>query len=194
MTNAVYFIIMAIVAVIVITLATKTNMLRDVSEESKLTENALKANIKEPKAPFSLARTQFAFWTVIIFSSFLYILFKQKFTIPEINNVNLILLGIVVSTSASAKLIDNSQKNNGDLSQDNPSEGFLTDILSDKKGVSVHRLQNVLWTIAVGIIYIQYVASESNLPDNTVISDNLLLLMGISTGAYLGIKTTENSN
>jgi hypothetical protein len=69
----------------------------------------------------------------------------------------------------------------------------LRDILSDKNGVSIHRLQNVLWTLIVGVIYIQFVATQSSLPDETVLTDNLLMLMGISTGAYVGLKTMENS-
>ena len=208
MSSAIYYVFMATLTMIVVFLATSTNMLRDTNSadnstaddasNSEATESAPappppNKDKKPSRPPFSLARAQFAFWTVIIFSSFMYILFKHNYQIPAINNVNLILLGIVVSTSASAKLIDESQKKNGNLNSDYPSEGFLIDILSDKKGVSIHRLQNVLWTLAVGLIYIHYVANESSLPDETVISDNLLLLMGISTGAYLGIKTTENS-
>lgn len=208
MTNAIYYLFLAAFSVIVVLLAKKTNMLRDTNsadnnaaddpdpkdptDVAPATTPPAKTKTQDP-APFSLARAQFAFWTIIIFSSFLYILFKHDYQIPAINTVNLILLGIVVSTSASAKLIDESQKKNGNLNSDFPSEGFILDILSDKKGVSIHRLQNVLWTLAVGLIYIHYVANESTLPDETVISDNLLLLMGISTGAYLGVKTTENN-
>jgi len=188
-----YFLILAIVAILVILLGARTPLLRD-SIVNQLTFNQYAAlhNIKNPKAPFSLARTQLAFWTVIIFSSFLYVLFRYHDT-PALNNVNLILLGIAATTTASAKVIDDSQKDNGNLSQDQPSEGFLRDILSDKNGVSIHRLQNVLWTFAVGIIYVHYVATQNNLPDETVLTNNLLYLMGISTGAYIGLKTMENS-
>lgn len=189
-----YYLILAIVAIIVIVLGARTNLLKDiVINPAAFKTNATDQEIKNPKAAFSWSRTQLAFWTVIIFSSFLYLLFKFDFNIPELNNVNLILLGIVVATTASAKLIDDSQKKNKDLSQDYPSEGFLRDILSDKNGVSIHRLQNLLWTLGVGIIYIQYVAVQSNMPDETVLTENLLILMGVSTGAYIGIKTTENS-
>ena len=191
---AIYFLILAIVTVIVLVLGAKTCLLNDiVINKSTFLGKAEARNIKDPRAPFSLGRTQLAFWTVIVFSSFVYLLFKYGFRIPAINEVNLILLGIAVATTASGKIIDDSQKQNGDLSQDNPSEGFLRDILSDKNGVSIHRLQNVLWTLAVGVIYIHFVAKQSSLPDETVLTNNLLILMGISTGTYVGVKTMENS-
>ena len=159
----------------------------------KFKETAAARGILHPNAPFSLAKSQLAFWTIIILSSFIYAWLSDPADIPELNKVNLILLGISVATMAAGKVIDDSQKNNGDLSQDNPSDGFIKDILSDKEGVSIHRLQNVLWTVIVGIIYIHYVATNRSLPDDTVLTDNLLILMGISTGAYIGLKTAENT-
>jgi hypothetical protein len=192
---AIYFLILAIVSIIVIFISSKTCLLRDmVVHTDTFHANAAQKSNKEPKAPYSLARTQLAFWTVIIFSSFVYLLFKYHFQIPGLNHVNLILLGIALGTTATGKIIDDSQKQNSpNLNQDHPSEGFLRDILSDKNGVSIHRLQNVLWTLIVGLIYIQFVAAQSSLPDETVLTDNLLILMGVSTGAYVGIKTMENS-
>lgn len=177
---AAYFLILAIVTTLVILLGAKTSLLKDTSTS--------------PKPPFSLARTQLAFWTVIVFSSFVYLLFKNPHDIPEINNVNLILLGIAVGTTATGKLIDDSQKNKTQLSQNFASQGLLIDLTSDMNGVSIHRLQNVLWTLAVGVIYIQYVAAQSSLPDETVLTTNLMILMGISTGAYVGLKTMENAS
>ncbi len=194
MGPALYYVILVILSVIIIVIAGKTCLLNDVVVNT-LTFNSLAATrgITKPNAPFSLAKSQLAFWTVIVFSSFLYTLFKYHFVIPQLNNVNLILLGVAVTTTAAGKVIDDTQKNNPNRTQDEPSQGFIKDILSDKEGVSIHRLQNVLWTLAVGIIYIQHVASYGNLPDETVFTDNLLILMGISTGAYIGLKTAENS-
>ncbi len=194
MTSAIYFLILALLAILIFVIATKTDMLRDpIVNTDKFNSDATIQNLKEPKAPFSLVRSQLAFWTVIIVSSFLYVLFKAKFTIPELNNTNLILLGMAVGTSAAGKIIDDSQKQNEDRSQDHPSHSFFVDILSDKNGVSIHRLQNVIWTLIVGMIYIQFVAKGGSLPDETVITTQLLTLMGISTTAFVGIKATENS-
>lgn len=175
----IYLIILFITTTLLIWLGARTSILKDFS-------------IQDKTAPYSWSRTQLAFWTGIIFSSFLFLFFKYK-EVPGLSDVNLILLGIAATTTASAKLVDDSQKNNPDRAQDKPSEGFLRDILSDKNGISIHRLQNVLWTLAVGIIYINFVAASKELPDETVLTNNLLILMGISTGAYLGLKITENA-
>jgi hypothetical protein len=187
-----FFVILAILSIIVVILAIRSNLLRDVVvNQQSFLANAVVENKTNPKAPYSWARTQLAFWTVIILSSFLYLLFEFDFSIPGLADVNLVLLGITVATTASAKLIDDTQKHKADYNE-TVSEGFVYDILSDKHGVSIHRLQNVLWTIVLGIIYVQFVVVQEGLPDETVLSDNLLILMGISTGAYVGIKTTEN--
>ncbi|WP_158995794.1 hypothetical protein [Mucilaginibacter sp. L196] len=157
-------------------------------------------NIGNPKPAFSLSRTQLAFWTVIISSTFIYVVINfssgTSIVIPNLPPVNLVLLGIAAGTSIVAKVIDNSQKDNAGNSisqQDLPSKGFLTDIISDENGISIHRLQNVIWTAIVGVIYIYYVIINSKIPDGTIINNDLLGLMGISAGTYLGLKTTENS-
>lgn len=157
-------------------------------------------NVAKPKPAFSLSRTQLAFWTVIISSTFIYVVIYassgSSIVIPEIPPVNLILIGIAAGTTVIGKVIDNSQKDNagGTISQqDWPSSGFLTDIISDENGISIHRLQNVIWTAIVGVIYIYYVIINSKIPDGTIINNDLLGLMGISAGTYLGLKTTENS-
>jgi hypothetical protein len=185
----------------VIVIASKSAMLR--SEVFSMENYLIIAeanNIEKPKPAFSLGRSQLAFWTVIISSTFIYVVIYassgSSIVIPEIPPVNLILLGIAAGTTVVAKVIDNSQKDNGTgtiSQQDWPSKGFLTDIISDENGVSIHRLQNVIWIIIVGIIYIYYVIINSKIPDGNIINNDLLGLMGISAGTYLGLKTTENS-
>jgi hypothetical protein len=160
----------------------------------------LTKGIRHPRPAFSLGRTQLAFWTVIIISSFIYTVYVHStsgISVPPIDPVNLILLGIAAGTTAVAKVIDSSQQNNQGASipqQDYPSKGFFMDLISDEKGVSIHRLQNVLWTIIVGFIYISSVYDKKMLPDQSVINNQLLGLMGISASAYLGLKTSENKN
>jgi len=165
---------------------------------------AAKPNPGKAKAGFSLARTQIAFWTVIVIGSYVYVLISGSIsahglTIPNLDPVNLVLLGVAAGTTVAAKAIDNSQQNSATpdktSQQDVPSKGFLPDILSDENGISVHRLQNVIWTVVVGGIYIAYVysSSKADLPGKNIITDSMLGLMGISSAAYLGVKTTENS-
>jgi len=69
-----------------------------------------------------------------------------------------------------------------------PSQGFLKDILSDDGDVSFHRLQIIIWTIVVGIIFVNSVYDRLAMPE---FSGTLLALMGISSGTYLGFKGTE---
>jgi hypothetical protein len=203
-----YYLILIIVTVIFIIVSEKSNMLRNelinsnVEEFQKL---GIEKGIKNPKVSFSLGRTQLAFWTVIIVSSFIFLYIQPNditvgfcgFVVPELNSVALALLGISAGTTLVSKTIDNDQKENkgtGIPQQDIPSKGFLTDIISDEKGVSIHRLQNVVWTLVVGFIYISYVACKCVLPDENIITLELLGLMGVSTGAYLGLKLNENKD
>jgi hypothetical protein len=198
-----YFLILAVLFLIMIILGVKTDMLRNtVINMANFNAMANKRNTsKPPKASFSLGRTQLAFWTVIVIGSFVYLLIqcspKGGIEVPAMDSINLFLLGIAAGTAVVAKVIDNSQQNSADNTtvsqQDIPSKGFFTDIISDETGVSVHRLQNVIWTIVIAGIYIAYVSTKFAIPDKSVISDTMLGLMGISSAAYLGVKTTENT-
>ena len=182
-------------------IAKKSAMLRnEIFNIANFQQLTLTLGIKKPRPAFSLGRTQLAFWTVIIVGSFIYTVYMHSamgITVPEIDPVNLILLGIAGGTTAVAKTIDNSQQDNQGTSipqQDYPSNGFFIDLISDGKGVSIHRLQNVIWTIVVGFIYVGWVFDNKILPTQSVINNQLLGLMGISAGAYLGLKTSENKN
>jgi hypothetical protein len=198
-----YLLILAILLSIVIILAVKTDILRNVViNMANFNAMAIKRGTsKPPKASFSLGRTQLAFWTVIIIGSFVFLLIECSpsggIEVPAMDAVNLALLGIAAGTAVVAKVIDNSQQNSASdatiSQQDIPSKGFFTDIISDETGVSVHRLQNVIWTIVVGGIYIAYVSTKLAIPDKSVISTTMLGLMSISSAAYLGVKTTENT-
>lgn len=197
-----YYIFLIIMAGLMIWLGRESSMLRNtIFNEANFCKVAKHGKIKQPKPAYSLGRTQLAFWTVIVVSSFVYLLITQSvypdIEVPVLDTVNLTLIGIAAGTTLVSKAIDISQNNNqGEAipQQDYPSEGFFTDIISDEKGVSIHRLQNVIWTLVVGGIYIAYVSGHSTLPDDTILTPNLLTLMGISAGAYLGLKINENKN
>ena len=194
-----YYLILVILTVIILIVATKSSLLRNqVFNESNFLALAASEGLNKPKPAFSLGRSQFAFWTVIVVSSFIFVYVgasPQTYAAPVLADVNLILLGIAAATTIASTTIDGSQRDTlNDIipQQDYPSQGFLRDIISDENGVNIHRLQNVIWTIIIGVIYIAYVAAKSKMPDDTVITTQLLVLMGISSGAYLGLKTTEN--
>jgi hypothetical protein len=71
------------------------------------------------------------------------------------------------------------------------SEGFVSDILSDDNGVSFHRLQMLVWTIVLGILFIYWVWTRLSMPE---FSATLLALQGITSGTYLGFKMPEKQS
>ena len=195
-----FFILLIIVLFIV--LAMKSNYLRDsidnrdafMEAASKIKKFAGKEFEDIPK-PYSLARTQLAVWTVVISCSYIFLAFCG----PAVINLGtsptaIALLGISAGTTGVANVIDNSQgtnaEPNGKRHQDEPSKGFLIDILSDNNGVSIHRFQNAIWTIVAIAVYVwQICPGQTKLPE---LDNTLLSLTGISSAAYLGLKMNEN--
>lgn len=68
------------------------------------------------------------------------------------------------------------------------SKGFLRDLLEDGDGVSFHRFQIVIWTVVMGIVFVEGVHQDLTMPD---FDATLLGLMGLSSGTYLGFKFPE---
>lgn len=159
-------------------LAIKTNVIRD------------KCSPTIKNAPYSLARFQLLFWTLLSLISFIFI-WAVTLEIPEITTSTLILLGMSVGTSAGARLIDFNQEDNSHRHQNSESQGFWKDILSDGEGISIYRLQMFAWMIIVGVYFLNVSYTYLYMPqlDNT-----LLALMGISSGTYVGLKLPENKN
>ena len=69
-------------------------------------------------------------------------------------------------------------------------DGFLRDLVNDANGPTIHRWQILIWTAVLGVIYIGKVYTNLETP---TFGTNLLALMGISGGAYLGFKIPEKS-
>lgn len=185
----------------------------------------------KPK-PYSYSRLQLLWWTFIVFATFITILIASG-KIPTLDTSTLLLLSIGALTTASARMVDLSDEASqakkmatlpaapptdpgqagnptptvavvvSPLSKDMESEGFWLDILSDKNGVSIHRLQVVVFNILFGAWFIyQSVFQLKGIGPMTpidvlssimpVISENNLILLGLSAGTYVAIKTTEN--
>jgi len=70
------------------------------------------------------------------------------------------------------------------------SDGFLRDICNNGEGLSFHRLQVVMWTLILGVVFINDVSKVMSMPE---FSNTLLMLMGISSGTYLGFKIPEKA-
>jgi hypothetical protein len=180
MTSILSYGVIVLAVILMIVLAVKTDMLKDISNATD--------------KPYSLSRVQFALWTLIVFCSFIYI-WGQSSVYFEIGNTALILMGIGTGTAIVAKTVDDSDKKNlkngliSAIHQDGGSEGLLRDILSDKTGVSVHRVQNVLFTTAMMVAFVVEVLKYREMPE---FSNTMLMLAGVSAGGYLGVKVNEN--
>jgi len=160
---------------------------------------------------FSLSLVQMAVWYYVVTMSFLYLYFSGGFCMPELNQSTMVLLGISSATALGGKIINvsNTEKEKTESAEKSrqdrsvagndgaatgatkgaQSNGLLLDILSDEYGINLTRFQIFVWTLVMVGIFIWTVISESVIPDFS--DSNLLLLMGISSGSYLGYKLKE---
>lgn len=68
------------------------------------------------------------------------------------------------------------------------SVSFFDDLLTDANGISFHRLQMIIWTVALGVVFLNSAWESLIMPD---FSATLLALQGITAGTYLGFKLPE---
>jgi hypothetical protein len=161
----------------------------------------------EKERPYSYARTQLFWWTMIICTCYS-IFFALYGHLLPLTPTCIILLGGGLATQLLGKTIDQSQLQNtvDDTTKDavpnpvrhqdkNTTKGFLKDILSDDNGISIHRLQSVIFNIIYGIGFIGYFINSMSCCEYPLIEFEgwQLTLLGISAAGYLGMKTTENS-
>jgi hypothetical protein len=148
------------------------------------------------KTCYSFSKSQFAFWTFIIMSSFIYI---WSFT-GDLNSINataLVLLGITSVTIATGNLIDKDEESRLDpkvvrsfrVKSSGKRSNFLEDILSDANGISIHRLQAFIFNLVFGIAFLKSVLSNYSMPE---FSETQLILLGLSNGTYAFLKNQEN--
>ncbi|HYE54285.1 MAG TPA: hypothetical protein VD996_05555 [Chitinophagaceae bacterium] len=196
-----FWIVFLILSFIIIYCDRKYSMLRDTS-------------VAVPQ-PYSWARVQLAWWTVIILSSFISIFFL-KGSVPNLHQSTVILLGISAATTATARIIDISDLQTAGINRHQNQQGsnFFLDILSDQNGASIHRFQAIVFNGVFGVWFIStvlnnlthdpctlYKAGTQALTDCAndpisfimpAISNNNLILLGLSSATYAALKTTEN--
>ena len=192
----------------VVYLGVKYTIFRDTA--GGLTVNSI------PPAPYSLAKCQMAFWFAMILGGFLGLWVATG----DFNNIvsaqKLTLLGISSVTALGAVNIDITQERARQEAQGQeeqrsktdktaemtaPTEttpkkdrrcpghlGFFEDILTDDTGWVFHRVEIFVWTIILGGVSLWSAYSKLTLP---TFDQNLLILMGISSGLYLGLKYPE---
>ena len=160
----------------------------------------LKDNSSAIKQPYSWSRVQLAWWTVIILSAFIAILFTYN-QAPTLTTSTVILLGISAATTAVARTIDVSDATSPTTLPSQPADegsNLVLDILSDQNGVSIHRFQTVVFNFVFGCWFIVAVLEHlHNMPDDGIdaimpdFATTNLVLLGVSSATYAAIKTTE---
>lgn len=173
-----------ITAVLLIWLAQRSDILRD-PQITTLPAGATR--------PYSLARCQMAFWFFLVMGSVFAIWLVTGEYNHTVTQQTLVLLGISAATGLSATAIDKNKEN---VQPVPPAVApvppvhttFLHDLLTDANGLTFHRYQMFLWTLVLGIFYGVAVYRTVATPD---FDANILTLMGISSGTYLGYKLPE---
>jgi hypothetical protein len=72
------------------------------------------------------------------------------------------------------------------------SQGWFKDLTTDINGPTIHRLQVIIWTAALGVVFIVGVYRDLAMPPD--FSSTLLALMGLSGAGYVGFKIQEKNN
>jgi hypothetical protein len=147
------------------------------------------ADAQQPIGTFSLGRTQMALWLGLSTAGFIFLWLTLGFYRNVITEAILVLLGISSVTGLAAMVIDRP-----DTAKPPPpkteSIGFLADLTSDGKGATLQRIQVIVWTCILAVIFIWNVISGFVFVN---FDTNLLLLMGIASSTYLGFKTRETA-
>ncbi len=179
-----------VIAGLIIAFITTRTLMRD---SNKILRDSGVTKDGKRMPPFSLARTQMAFWTIIVLISIIYIWWETG-TLVSLTSQVLILLGISAGTTVTANYIDKQDLADPKVKirhQDGDHDGnFFSNLVSDQKGLSIHRFQNVVFSLAIGLYFLYEVFKNHQIPE---LDDNLMALMGISSGTYLAIKKGENS-
>jgi len=202
------------------------------------------------RQPFSLGRSQMAFWFTLIFAAFVVLFFLLQDT-NVLTSQALALMGISGATAAAAIAVDVKRTSPADVAncalqalglntyedvqrveqeiidreqklaalppaspqrtqlqieindrnsilrtyevKTRPfvSQGWFKDVTTDINGPTVHRLQVVFWTAALGAIFLYSVYRNLAMPE---FNGTLLTLMGISSAGYVGFKIQEVNN
>jgi len=161
--------LLAAVLIVLLIAARKTDMLRDGPQ------------VDGVRQPYSLARSQMAFWFFLTVASyvFIWLVTNDRDSVPP---SLLGLMGISAATAITAIAISRKAVM--------ASRGWWHDVVSDQAGViALDRLQIVVWTLVLGGVFLTSVLWDLTMPE---FNATLLALMGISSGTYIGFQLPLN--
>ncbi len=145
------------------------------------------------QVPYSLAKTQVAYWTLLIVAAYLMISMVTA-ALPTIPTGLLGLLGISIANGLFSSIISRPAADapavaaKGEVPNATLSRGWFQDVLTDSTGVSVVRLQFVVFNAIAGLYLVRQVLATWALPD---FDSSLLALISISSAGFLVQKTNE---
>lgn len=144
---------------------------------------------------YSLSRLQMYLWTVVVVIGFAAV-FLSNLKFPKIYDNLYLLMGVNLAASVTSTAIFYGKKNGVKMPPDQPD--FVKDIFFGSKKISLDlpRTQMFAWTIVslcfFAIMLIKsFVDGKPELPD---IPFGLVVLMGVSHGAYIGTKAAEKED
>ncbi|WP_248322683.1 hypothetical protein [Caballeronia sp. Sq4a] len=130
---------------------------------------------------FSLARTKMAWWTLIIVGSYTYEWIASG-TMPPLSAQALALMGIYSVLTVGSRSVDLARETHFPPSV----PLFFRDLVSDESGVAIHRLQMLVFTVIVGLMFVHQVLTTASKP---ALEPYTLSIIGISETARLDEST-----
>ena len=140
---------------------------------------------------YSLSRLQMYLWTVVVVIGFAAV-FLSNLKFPKIYDNLYLLMGVNLAASVTSTAIFYGKKNGVKMPPDQPD--FVKDIFFESKKISLDlpRTQMFVWTI-VSLCFFAIKLIQSFKGGNPALPDipfGLVVLMGVSHGAYIATKAT----
>lgn len=129
---------------------------------------------------YSHSRVQMAWWFALIFIVYA-ALSVVTLDWPTLNGSTLALLGIPGVAGLASAGIDSDRTMPH-------TDGFWNDILTDVNGITLARFQMLVWNLAVGLFFLFKAITDLRFPE---LDPTILGLLGLSAGAYVGLKIPE---
>ena len=131
-------------------------------------------------------------WTVVVVIGFAAV-FLSTLGFPKIHENLYLLMGVNLAASVTSTGIFFAKSSGVRMPLDQPD--FVKDIFFESKKISLDlpRTQMFVWTI-VSLFYFAIKVTQSFVVGNPELPDlplGLVVLMGVSHGAYIGTKATE---